>query len=237
MPLVKPNLDQPSIKDAVVLDLGDLGRQADQLKQKAKDHAVAITQQAQEDAQKLVAEGEAKGFEKGHAEGVEQGLIEGRKQGARQALEEAAVAYDLLATQWGQKLDELDQAVRGVQEQSADAVLSFAMAFAEKVTKRQIEVDEDAVLPQLEQALATVLRPVSVTVRANPQDRPLLDDAAPKLVQRFEQVEHLQLVDDDTIERGGCIVTYGRGQIDATIKTQMDRITGLVVGGLDDTEA
>jgi len=237
MPLVKPNLNQPSIKDAVVLDLGDLAKQADQLKQAAKAQAVAITQQAQEEAQKLVSEGEAKGFEKGHAEGVEQGLVEGRKEGARQALDEAASAYDLLVNQWGQKLDELDQSVRGVQEQSADAVLSFALAFAEKVTKRQIEVDQEAVLPQLEQALAAVLRPVAVTVRANPQDRPLLDDAAPKLVQRFEQVEHLQFIDDDTIERGGCSVTYGRGQVDATIKTQMDRIAALVVGGLDDTEA
>jgi len=237
MPLVKPTANDRSVKEAVVLDLGDLGQQAERLKEEARQEARRILVQAQKEAEVLAKEAKEKAAAEGRAAGLEQGLEEGRKQGTRQALEEAAPAYGELATAWQAGIDQLETVIRAVHEQAADATFDFALTFAQKLTKGLVQANAEAVLPQLEDALATVLRPVAVTVHIHPEDRALLENASPKLVQRFEQVQQLHLVDDDTIERGGCVVTYGKAQIDATIQTQMDRIVALVVGSEPSAEA
>ena len=46
---------------------------------------------------------------------------------------------------------------------------------------------------------------------------------------QFSQVEHVTLVDDEAVGRGGCVLGYGQGRIDASIETQIQRLVESVV--------
>ena len=55
MPLIKEQSAAPAIRDAIVLDLGDLAQQATRLKQEARDQAQRIVEEAKQQAEQIVA--------------------------------------------------------------------------------------------------------------------------------------------------------------------------------------
>ena len=88
MPILKQTQTAGAMKDAVVLDLGDLGRQAARLRMQAEAQAANIITDAEKKAAQLVENASGQGFEQGRAEGLEQGTREGLEQGrAHEGLE------------------------------------------------------------------------------------------------------------------------------------------------------
>ena len=224
MPLLKESNAEAVAETAVVLDLGDLRKQADQLKARAKGEADAIVAEGRAEARRLTdnaaAAGHAEGFEKGRAEGFEQG----RADGHAEALAQAAERLAQVEASWTEAMAQWEAQRRQMLLDARQAVMELALAIAAKVVKRQVEVDPSVVVDQLAAAIEHVARPADLTVRICPADRALIDEALPKLMAEHEQAEHIHVVDDETITAGGCVVGYGRGRIDATLETQMQRI-------------
>ena len=73
MAVIKSQNAQTLLKDAVVLDLGDLRRQAAERQEEAQAQARRIVAQAQDEAHRLTAGAHAKGFEQGMREGLAKG--------------------------------------------------------------------------------------------------------------------------------------------------------------------
>src|SRR5688572_5299317 len=92
MALIKSAKSHRLLRDAVVLDMGDLARQAERIVENARTEAARIAQAAQEQAQRLIegadVRGHAEGFERGRAAGHAQGLQEGRQQALAQLSDE-----------------------------------------------------------------------------------------------------------------------------------------------------
>jgi flagellar assembly protein FliH len=229
MPVIKSNTSAGMLKEAIVLDLGDLGRQAAQLRIAAEAKAAQIISDAQAHAQKLVDGAEEKGFEQGRLAGYDVGLAQGLAQGAAQALEQAAQQLQQLHSAWTNAMRHWDEQRQDMQRQASQAVLDFALTFAQKLVHRVIETDQAVIVDQLHAALAHVLRSTEVSVRINPDDRPTLEQALPSLMADFTQCTHIHLVEDPSVGRGGCVLTYGQGQIDATIEKQLQRIISVLL--------
>lgn len=224
MPLLKSAHTTPMVKDAIVLDFGDLRGQADRLLDRAREEADAIRDEARTEAQKLIDEAAANG----HAEGLERGLREGRTQGAHdgraEALERTRAELDDLLESWRGALEGWERDRATMLLEAREEVLRFAVAFAEKIVCRTIEIDSTVVIDQVAAALALVVKPSSVTVAVHPDDRPLIADALGELQSRFDGCEHVTLLEQPAIDRGGCIVSTQGGSIDATIDRQIARM-------------
>lgn len=229
MAVLKANQHASYPKDAIVLDLGDLGRQAARLRMAAEAKAAAIVTKAEEEAARLVASAESKGFEQGRQEGFAKGLAEGREQGAKQALAEQAQQLAQVQAAWRDVAQQLENQRKQMDVEARQTVLEFALKLTERIVHRAIEVDRDVIVDQVASALAYVLRPLDVVVRIHPEDRPLLETAMPQLMEQFTHLQHVRLQDDPEVTRGGCVVTYGQGEIDATIETQIRRVVDLVL--------
>ena len=52
----------------------------------------------------------------------------------------------------------------------------------------------------------------------------------PDLDSRTAGSDHVEVLTDDQMSRGGCILTTGMGHIDATIERQIERITDALLG-------
>lgn len=230
MALIRQSDARTKARDAIVLDLGDLMHQGDQIKSAAKARAAQILAEAKAERERIVAgaaeEGRALGLARGHQEGVAKGQAEGRES----ALAELRARLNEVEKAWIAALDEFEsRRVQMLREARGD-VLSLAALVAERVTKRAVVLQEEAVKDQLAAVLALLARPTRLRVAVNPEDEPLLRSALPALIARFAGAEHVELAADPEVSRGSCIARAGSGgRIDASIEAQLDRIVGAMM--------
>ncbi|MBX2852196.1 MAG: hypothetical protein KTR15_10660 [Phycisphaeraceae bacterium] len=229
MPVLKQTNTTPAMRDAIVLDLGDMGAQAERIRAAAQSQAARIISDAKQKSEAvadgLYAEAEKLGFE----EGVEKGLAQGREQGRAEVLAEAAEQLRQIMAAWSQVATDWEQQRIDMEREARQAVLEFALSAAEKIVHRVIEVDETVVVDQVAQALSLVLSAHDASVRIHPVDRPLIEDAMPQLVQELDTLKHIELMDDEQITPGGCVVAFGQGRIDATVERQLQRLVDLIL--------
>lgn len=143
----------------------------------------------------------------GHTEGYAAGLAEGKKQARNEAQRLAALAGQLETA-----LDEFDQ-------QMSREVLALSLAVARQILRQHIEVHPESLLATLRELLAQLHHP-QVLISVHPEDAALLRaylDAQPG------HEEH-RLHEDPRMQRGGCVIEAGGGQIDASIETRWKRV-------------
>ena len=224
MPLIKNNSADRMMKHALVLDLGDLNRQADRILDEARAEAGRIVAEAQEKAQKLVDGAD----ERGHQQGLDRGLSEGRRRGEEEGRQETLDEYrdklQALTDAWTAALQRWEEERGAMLRAAREDVLAFAFAMGRKITGRLIELDPTVVQDQLAETLSLLSGPSAVTVVLNPQDRPLAEEVLPTLLAQVARCEHAEVAEDDSITPGGCVIRTADGVIDATIEKQIDRI-------------
>jgi flagellar assembly protein FliH len=245
MPVVKNQEAQSVFKSAIALDLSDIRHQAEQIRaeaerqareiiaaaeQSAEQAAKAVTARlgkADQDAQAAIAEG----LRKGLAEGVEKGIAEGREKGRQEALQQASEEFKKIQQSWVDSLSQWQGGCDQLEKEARQDILTLAVRLAGKVVKRTVEVDPRVAADQLSAVLAHVLRPMDVIVRICPEDRPVIEQSMPELLKNLSHIKIAQLIDDRAIGRGGCVVSSGQGEVDATIELQLGRLVRLLLPG------
>ncbi|MEM7621703.1 MAG: FliH/SctL family protein [Planctomycetota bacterium] len=214
-----------SAKSAVVLDLRDLADQGRRLRQEAQQDAEKIRTEARAERERLIAdaadEGHRSGLERGRAEGFDHG----REQGRAEARAEAAAKLQSLDAAWAKALDALGASQREWREAARAGVLNLSLEIARRVTRRVVELDPRAVDGPLEAALELVAAGTRPVICVNPADEEAVRDGLPRLARRLDQARDAELLVDEDVSRGSCVVrTAGQGTIDADIETQLERI-------------
>ncbi len=237
MPLIKPNQSPPRAGSAALaLDLCDLQQQADLVVAKARRDAAEIIAAARQEAAAIVA---AAG-ERGYHDGMERGLVEGREEGAAAARTEVGAAHEErlseIAAAWTATLERWEQRFASMLLDAREDVLTFAFAMARKIVLRTPEVDPTVVRAQLAETLSLLCRPSEVTIEVHPDDRPLVDESLPALLEYIAKCEHAHVRESTAITRGGCIVRTAHGAIDATLEKQIDRIAETLLPARPDAE-
>jgi len=223
--VIKGHRAAEATKSAVRLDLGDLGRQGLEAIDAARREAERIREEARAERERIVAGAHEEGFAKGRAEGHEAGLAEGRELGRAEAFEAARPRLEEAAGALSSVVDPFSELRDGLLEAARRDAVRLALLLARRVTKRTVEIDEGVAIEQIAAALGELSRRTRVTVRAHPDDRALVAEALPALAERLETVEHAELIADDSVGRGGCVVsTDAGGTIDARIEAQLDRM-------------
>ncbi|MEX2672229.1 MAG: FliH/SctL family protein [Phycisphaeraceae bacterium] len=211
-------------EDAIVLDLGDLRRQAEQMKARAKAEADQIIAHAHDEAKRLTEGAEAIGQKAGHAAGYAEGLEAGRVAGHAEALETSRQSLEKLQEAWVNAARQWDDDRRQMVLEARQSVLELAVRMAEKIVHRVPHVEPSVVQDQVEQAISHVTGPCDVSIRIHPADRDLVEEALGPVTQQLSQVRHASLIEDEAVGRGGCVVSHGTGRIDATLETQLTRL-------------
>ncbi len=216
-------------KQAVVLDLGDLGRQADRILGDARKGAERITAAARAEAQKLIDSAADRGYQQGHERGLQEGREAGEREGRARAVQKFEPQLEQLINAWTAALERWETDRGEMLLAAREDVVRFAVAAARKVVMRVVKADSTVIEDQLAEALALVSRPTTIVVSVHPNDRSIVEAVLPRLVSRFQQCEQARVRDDETLTPGGCVVATAGGRIDAAIETQLDRIARTLV--------
>lgn len=211
-------------RDAVVLDLGDLQRQAEEMRARAQREADAILQNAKRGAQTLIDDATARGFEEGRRKGLEQGRQAGFEAGREAAYEENEQALVALLERWDVALRDFSAARDGLLRDAREDVLELAIRLGERVLRREIKHDRGCAARQLESVLELAISATRLRVEVSKGDLDAVVEALPELLTKFSLSDHTEVVEADNIEAGGCRVRSEAGEIDASITWQIERL-------------
>lgn len=163
---------------------------------------------AREEARRISQEARSVGFEQGLREGWEAGRAE-----AEAMVVEARSTVERTRRETGELLKEAEP-----------ELLRFAMAVARKVVRQELSRSPEAVVEIVAEALGRVHGEEEVKVRVNPRDVRLLEDSRDRLAAHCRRSRRWALVEDDSIQQGGCVVETSSGNIDARVDRQLSRI-------------
>lgn len=166
--------------------------------------------------EKLLSERERRAYERGQQDGYAAGERAAMQIKAEHAREMARV------------LDELRGRFAELESEGAEAVLNLALSIARQVIRREIAIDEQAVLPPLREAVAAVIdQQAHPRVHMNPRDLARLRDD----LEADGMFKGCRMIPDAGIARGGCRVETGQSEVDATLQSRWERVLAAV--GID----
>jgi flagellar assembly protein FliH len=231
MAIVKHTQAERLARSAVVLDLGDLKRQAADLLADARADAEAVIAAARAEAQARIDESDGRGYDDGFRRGLDEGRAAGRAEALDAARDEFRERFQALDERFSAAAADWERRRRALLLAAEEDVLAFAFALASRVVHRIVEQDPSVAVDQVRAALELLSRPGRIAIRVHPDDRTTIDAVLPVLRDQIPTCEHLTMGDDPSVGRGGCIVTTAGGEIDASIATQLDRIAASLLPG------
>ncbi len=214
-----------------VFSLADIRAQADEILASARAEAASILADAQRRRQQLAEQTR----QHGHAEGQKAGLVEGRRMGHEQGLTEARDRFgqdqEKLLAALTALLDDFDQQKRRMLSQAHKDLVRLGLAIAGRVVKRVVAAEPEVAASNLREAVALVSASSDVVVHVHPAEVESLQRFCRQWAEQTGRLDHVRVVADESIDRGGCVIRTDSGQVDATVQGQLDRIAEQLVPG------
>lgn len=143
------------------------------------------------------------------------------KEGFQKGLEEAKKA-----------VFELKEAVSGffeykeqLYEKLSDDILDISIEVAEKIIKREVELDETILYGIVENALKTLAKDENkITIKVSPTDVEYTKEIVPELLSSGQFEAKIYVSGNKDVEEGSAVIETSNGIIDANISTQLELI-------------
>lgn len=236
MALIKQAASTLEVRDAIVLNLGDLRLEAERLRTEALAERDRILAEARAERDRIMAGASEVGYDAGYAEGLEQGRAKGEVEGESRAYEESLEAVQRYEASLVEAVESISHHREVMLREAKFDVLLFACTFAERVTKRAIELDPEIVETQLLEAASLVLDASTLVISMHPDDQEICERVTPALHRQKLSESVIRFMADPSLERGSIVLSTQKGKIDASIRMQIERIVTSLVGSdrLDD---
>jgi len=191
----------------------DAENEAFQIIQKAKQEAEQIIAEAQTQRDKLQLEAKSQGFEQGHSEGYEKGAAE----------------VNRLIERMHKILEAVMQRREEILKDTESQIVELVILMARKVIKILSENQKNVVMANVVAALKKVRTRGAVTLRVNLEDVKLATANISEFIKHIENVEGITVLEDSSVEKGGCIVETDFGAIDARISSQLTELENKIL--------
>ena len=117
----------------------------------------------------------------------------------------------------------LIQESTAISQQLADQAARLAIAIAEDVVGKCVEIDLSLVKEIAAKALKESVVGSNVRILVNPKDQDTIEVALPEL-KKLALNASLSIETDPSLTRGGCIVRTDFGEVDSTISTLVQMV-------------
>lgn len=147
-------------------------------------------------------------------------FAKGYEQGERAGVEAGGKRAEAMLRRLAQTLDELTEVRRAMIRQTERQMVQLALVIAKRVVRREVTIDRDLTLAMARVALDRLGDSTSVTIRLHPED-------FQATVRRHDELQagnHVRVVADGAVSRGGCLVESDFGYVDAGVDTQFQEI-------------
>ncbi len=188
-------------------------REAAQIVQNAQAEAAQIIEKAKTEQTALVADAEKDGYDRGRNDGYAEGKAE-----VDRLIERIHVIME-------EVMNRREEILRGTEQQ----IVELVILMTRKVVKLISENQKQVVTANVLQALKKVKGRGKVRIRVNLADVKLTTEHAQDFVRQIENVEGVTVLEDSSVDKGGCIVETDFGAIDARIASQLGELESKVL--------
>ncbi len=230
MALIKQADRSVAAREAIVLNLGDLNREAVRMREQALAERDRILAEARAERDRILEGASEQGYEAGYRDGYAKGVEQGEHDGNERAIGEGRERIGVIEQQLSTLVDDAESQCQRMLREAREDVLLFACAFAERVTKREVEFRPGVVQDQLEAALTLVLDASKLSILVHPDDRELCERVLPALTRKRASDAAIRFDDDAQLPRGSVVIRTERGMIDASLDGQIERMLSALIG-------
>ena len=199
------------------------------------DEALTIKREAQDEAEKIVAEAHEKAkqievdsraaFEAERREAEEQGRAAGRETG----FGEGKAEVDRLITRTRTVLERAQDKRAEILDETEQEIISLVLLIARKVIKVISENQRNVIISNVVQALRKVKGRGNINIRVNIADLKLSTEHIKDFINLVEGSKSVQIVEDSSVDEGGCIIETDFGEIDARIASQLAELEAKIL--------
>lgn len=240
MPLVKNNHVGSVLNKAVVLDLVDIRGQAEVILDAAHADAARLTRAARIDAEHVNKGAFEAGREEGHAQGLKAGFEEGLNAGQKEGFDAAQAAHSAelasLNEAWREALDEWKARRETQYEEGRRDLLQLALGIAERIVMSMPKHDVEVARRQVDASIELLLDRTDLRIRVNPADTAMLEEHLPLMLEAMSGASKASIESDESISRGGCIISTPDGDVDARLEEQLSHIARTLFPELSEEE-
>ena len=211
-------------EDAAFAEVKRQSEQAQVIKANAERAAQEVVKQAQEEAQKILAaaHGEEEtikntAHETGFAAGHDEGFAKGNEEVER------------LIERMHKILESVMQRREDILDETEQQIVELVVLMTRKVVKVISDNQKSVINNNVLAALKKVKGRGSVTLRVNLEDLKLATQNIDEFIKRCENIKGITVMEDSTVEKGGCIVETDFGAIDARISSQLSEVENRVM--------
>ena len=193
--------------------------EAQKTMQEANDSADSIIKDAEEKGSNIMSDAEDRvsGIEK---DAFEKGFNEGRDTGFESGKEEVERLIDKVQIVLNNAIDKRNLII----EESETQLINLVLLISQKVIKVISENQKNVVINNVIQALRKLKTRGEVVVRVNLADVQLTTDHIKDFMRMVDNIRSITVLEDSTVDRGGCIIETDFGEIDARIASQLNEI-------------
>jgi flagellar assembly protein FliH len=112
----------------------------------------------------------------------------------------------------------------GILRDSESQIVHLILQIAKKVIKVISESQKNIVVNNAVQALQKLRNKADVIIRVNLEDVKLMTEHTKEIIALGEKFQNVTILEDTTVDRGGCIIETDFGEIDARIAAQLREI-------------
>mgnify|MGYP006295726715 CR=1 FL=1 len=186
----------------------DAESEASRIVSEAEQKAADITREAERKAQDAEEDARRAGFEEGREKGFEEGQAEHER------------LVERLHVIINKAIDRRNEII----EESETQIVNLVVQIAKKVVKVISENQKNVVINNVIQALRKLKSRGEVLVKVNLDDVDLTSEHVKDFMRMVENVQSVTVVEDSTVDKGGCIIETDFGEIDARISSQLHEI-------------
>jgi flagellar assembly protein FliH len=215
------------IKEAEEAAFQEVKRKTDEaqsLKRQAQDEAEKIVAEAQEKAREI-EEASRSAFETERKDAEERGRIAGREAG----FAEGKAEVERLIQRTQVVLERAQDKRAEILAETEQEIIDLVLLISRKVIKIISENQRNVVISNVIQALRKVKGRGNIIIRVNMVDVKLTTEHIKEFIQLVEGSKSLQVVEDSTVDPGGCVIETDFGEIDARISSQLAELESKIL--------
>lgn len=199
----KDTADSPLSPDPSII-LENARLEAERLLAEARSEAARILEQARQDGEQLVDETVEQARQNGYTEGLQ--TAESEAAAIRQQASEVLHQTEVIRAN---KFVEMEQ-----------EIISLAVEIAEKIVGAQLTVQPEIVNDIAREAIAMVKDRKEISLYVSAADANIFLERKNELQQVLGGNSNLNIIIDNSVRAGGCLVETEQGRVDAALDTR-----------------
>ena len=211
------------------------GLSAERDREHAAQEAQAAKSQAQEEAEKIIADAQQLAMEivsesrSTLDEERKAALEQGREDGRVEGYAEGKASVDRLIERTHTVLERAQDKRSDILLDTEREIIDLVLLITRKVVKVISESQRDVIIANVQEALGKVKDKGTVIIRVNLADLKLATDHIKDFIQTLEGNKAIQVMEDTSVDAGGCIIETDFGEIDARISSQFAELEAKIL--------